>query len=107
MLQISDPRLAATAVQVQGGKIVCRLYSLHQGPAPVQVESKSLENPFHLKALTGESITEIRPYQIVHLEWWFYPHWRKEFDTSDPRYAGLYGEAHDLEGKVGNNDSSK
>jgi alpha-L-fucosidase len=39
---------------------------------------------------------------LHHAEnWWFYPHWRKEFDTSDPRYAGLYGEAHDLEGKVG------
>jgi alpha-L-fucosidase len=30
--------------------------------------------------------------------WWFFPHWRNEFDTSDPRYAGLYGEAHDVEG---------
>ena len=39
---------------------------------------------------------------LHHAEnWWFYPHWRKEFDTSDPRYAGLYGEAHDLDGKVG------
>ncbi len=30
--------------------------------------------------------------------WWFYPHWRKEFDTSDPRYAGLYGEPHNPNG---------
>jgi alpha-L-fucosidase len=29
--------------------------------------------------------------------WWFFPHWRKEFDTADPRYAGLYGPAHNLE----------
>lgn len=29
--------------------------------------------------------------------WWFYPHWRKDFDTADPRYAGLYGPGHDLD----------
>jgi len=33
--------------------------------------------------------------------WWFYPHWRKEFDTSDPRYAGLYGESHNPDGQIG------
>ena len=35
---------------------------------------------------------------LHHAEnWWFYPHWKKEYDTSDPRYAGLYGEPHDLD----------
>jgi alpha-L-fucosidase len=35
---------------------------------------------------------------LHHAEnWWFFPHWRKEFDTSDPRYAGLYGELHDVD----------
>ncbi|MBZ0291733.1 MAG: alpha-L-fucosidase [Anaerolineae bacterium] len=29
--------------------------------------------------------------------WWFYPHWIKEFDTADSRYAGLYGELHNLD----------
>ena len=39
---------------------------------------------------------------LHHAEnWWFYPHWRKEFDTSDPRYAGLYGDPHDLDASVG------
>lgn len=34
---------------------------------------------------------------LHHAEnWWFYPHWRKEFDTADPRYAGFYGEPHNL-----------
>lgn len=34
---------------------------------------------------------------LHHAEnWWFFPHWMKEYDTSDPRFAGLYGEAHDL-----------
>ncbi len=28
--------------------------------------------------------------------WKFYPHWVKEYDTSDPEYAGLYGEAHNV-----------
>jgi alpha-L-fucosidase len=27
--------------------------------------------------------------------WWYFPHWRGEFDTADPRYAGLYGPPHD------------
>ncbi len=35
---------------------------------------------------------------LHHAEnWWFFPHWHKEFDTSDPRYAGLYGSSHNLE----------
>ena len=30
---------------------------------------------------------------LHHAEnWWFYPNWKPEYDTSDPRYAGLYGE---------------
>ncbi|MDR3192817.1 MAG: alpha-L-fucosidase [Treponema sp.] len=29
--------------------------------------------------------------------WRFYPHWVKEYDCSDPRYTGLYGEPHNLE----------
>jgi alpha-L-fucosidase len=29
--------------------------------------------------------------------WKFYPHWVKEYDTSDPAYAGLYGEAHNTD----------
>ncbi len=29
--------------------------------------------------------------------WWFFPHWKREYDTSDPAYAGLYGEPHDLD----------
>ena len=33
-----------------------------------------------------------------HMEnWMFYPHWVKEYDTSDPAYAGLYGPAHNTE----------
>jgi alpha-L-fucosidase len=32
---------------------------------------------------------------LHHAEnWWFFPHWRKDLDTSDPHYAGLYGELH-------------
>src|SRR5205823_11101434 len=39
---------------------------------------------------------------LHHAEnWWFYPHWRKNSDTSDPRYAGLYGPPHNLDGNVG------
>ena len=35
---------------------------------------------------------------LHHAEnWCFYPHWREEFDTSDPRYVGLYGPLHNLD----------
>ena len=35
---------------------------------------------------------------LHHAEnWWFFPHWREEFDTSDPRYVGLYGPLHNRE----------
>ena len=38
---------------------------------------------------------------LHHAEnWWFYPHWRKELDTSDPPYARLYGEPHSPEGPI-------
>jgi len=29
--------------------------------------------------------------------WWFYPHWKKQYDVSNPAYAGLYGENHDMQ----------
>jgi alpha-L-fucosidase len=39
---------------------------------------------------------------LHHAEnWWFFPHWKADYDTADPAYAGLYGEAHNLDGKVG------
>jgi len=31
--------------------------------------------------------------------WWFFPHWRREFDTSDPKYSGLYGPIHNEDAK--------
>ena len=35
---------------------------------------------------------------LHHAEnWWFFPHWRVEFDTADARYSGLYGELHNQE----------
>jgi alpha-L-fucosidase len=42
---------------------------------------------------------------LHHAEnWWFFPHWIPEYDTANPDYAGLYGEPHDLDGNVGNDD---
>ena len=39
---------------------------------------------------------------LHHAEnWWFFPHWRQEFDTADPRYAGLYGPPHNVDGYFG------
>jgi len=39
---------------------------------------------------------------LHHAEnWWFFPHWKKELDTSDQRYAGLYGPLHNLDTEPG------
>jgi alpha-L-fucosidase len=36
---------------------------------------------------------------LHHAEnWWFFPHHVPAYDTADPRYAGLYGDPHDLNG---------
>jgi len=38
---------------------------------------------------------------LHHAEnWWFFPHWKEEYDTSDPRYSGLYGPLHNQEWAV-------
>lgn len=35
---------------------------------------------------------------LHHAEnWWFFPHWRKDFDTSDPKFSGLYGPLHNTD----------
>jgi len=32
---------------------------------------------------------------LHHAEnWWFFPHWREDCDTSDPQYVGLYAPLH-------------
>jgi alpha-L-fucosidase len=32
---------------------------------------------------------------LHHAEnWWFFPHWIPDYDTSDPQYSGLYGPIH-------------
>ena len=37
---------------------------------------------------------------LHHAEnWWFFPHWIPEYDTANPKYAGLYGEAHERFGE--------
>jgi alpha-L-fucosidase len=39
---------------------------------------------------------------LHHAEnWWFFPHWKKEYDTSDARYSGLYGPLHNTDAEPG------
>ncbi len=54
--------------------------------------------------VVGELGTAIRAQGMKYMvalhhaaNWWFFPHWRKEFDTSDPANQGLYGELHNQE----------
>jgi alpha-L-fucosidase len=51
--------------------------------------------------VVGELARAIRDQGLKYMvalhhaaNWWFYPHWRPDFDTSDPAYVGLYGERH-------------
>jgi alpha-L-fucosidase len=54
--------------------------------------------------VVGELAKEIRKtglrYMVAmhHAEtWWFYPHWKTDYDVSNPKYSGLYGEPHDMQ----------
>ena len=54
--------------------------------------------------VVGEPETAIRAQGMKYMvalhhaaNWWFFPHWCEEFDTSDPAYQGLYGELHNQE----------
>ncbi len=52
------------------------------------------------KASHGQGVRFLTAFH--HAEnWWFYPHWEKDYDTADPRYAGFYGQPHDLNGPKG------
>ncbi len=51
------------------------------------------------KAIRSQGLRFLTAFH--HAEnWWFYPHWVKEYDTADPFYAGLYGEPHNLTGPL-------
>ena len=52
------------------------------------------------RAIRGQGMRFLTAFHHA-ANWWFYPHWRPDFDTSDARYAGLYGELHNIEGDVG------
>jgi alpha-L-fucosidase len=61
--------------------------------------------------IVGELAKAIRKQDMRYMvalhhaeNWWFYPHWIQEYDTADPQYVGLYGEPHDLDGKVAHDD---
>ncbi|MBN2155140.1 MAG: alpha-L-fucosidase [Candidatus Lokiarchaeota archaeon] len=52
--------------------------------------------------IVGEMATSLRKQGLKFMtafhhahRWYFYPHWKKKFDTSDPKYTELYGPLHD------------
>lgn len=48
------------------------------------------------KAIKGQGMKFMTA--MHHAEnWWFYPHWKTEYDVADPLYAGLYGNSHNEE----------
>ncbi len=49
------------------------------------------------RAIRGQGMKFLTAFH--HAEnWWFFPHWETAYDTADPRFAELYGEAHDVAG---------
>lgn len=46
------------------------------------------------KAITSRGMKFITTFHHA-TNWAYYPHWIKEFDCSNPKYTGLYGELHD------------
>lgn len=53
--------------------------------------------PLLAKAIRSQGLRFLTAFH--HAEnWWFYPHWEKAYDTADPKYSGLYGPLHNLDG---------
>ena len=59
--------LHATALTVEAGQVVCRLYSTGEQPQAVGLRLSRLR-PVGLAALTGEPLAQLGPFQIAHLQ---------------------------------------
>ena len=58
------------------------------------------------KAIRGQGMRFLTAFH--HFEqWWFYPHWRRDCDVSNPQFAGLYGPMHNLDGLGGDADDRR
>jgi len=66
VIQIIDPGIAATATRVEDGQILCRVYSVKDDPAALEVKLNGLKAA-GWKAITGEQLEKIGPYQIAQL----------------------------------------
>jgi hypothetical protein len=66
MLTILDREIACSAVRKEGEGLAYRMVSVRRAPVAVQVAKRGVEIE-GLRALSGEEIEKVRPYQIVDL----------------------------------------
>jgi hypothetical protein len=66
LLRLENPEIAATAVKVVDGQVLCRLYSVAEQPEPVAMLNQGLEATKAV-SLFGDTIDNIAPFQIAQL----------------------------------------
>jgi alpha-mannosidase len=66
VLALGTSEVAATALLVRGGEVVCRLYGVGSGPAAVRPGSCALE-PAGLRALADGPVDRVAPFQVAEL----------------------------------------
>jgi hypothetical protein len=66
MFTLVGPNIAATTVKVEGDQVMCRCYSIGQSAEACTYRLSGLR-PVGLYALTGETIENLRPFQIGKL----------------------------------------
>ena len=66
LMAIADPEIAVTAVRVEDGAVLVRLYSVKEAPAPLEVKLDGVQIA-NMEAITGEKLDKIGPFQIAHI----------------------------------------
>jgi hypothetical protein len=66
IMNLSDPEIAATAVKFEDKQLICRLYSVKQENAPLEVAVQNLQLQ-GLRSIAGQPIDQLAPFQIAEL----------------------------------------
>ena len=67
ILHLAQSELSATVVKVEDQELICRLVSLAEQPVTAAIESEKL-NVSTMQTLAGETISDIKPFQIAVLQ---------------------------------------
>lgn len=66
LMSLDDPEIAATAVRVEDGAILTRMYSVKESPSRLEPQLDGVRVA-GMEALTGETLDRIGPFQIARL----------------------------------------